>query len=191
MGFLSSASTIYARAYLTGRGREYLFNNTNVRFDSQGNDLFRVTSFTLGDPDVNYNTSEVLPEGNVPDVSGQYDTCLKTALDYEQRNLLFYQNFDQLIATNVDYATDANGNILNVNVNLNDNDLPTGTDANLPAPTGGGSSGTFPTNDIPVTSVPPRGGTAGSGGRTASTTGPQTIAGILAQGDGGSGPKPR
>lgn len=162
MGYLASASTIYARAYLTSRGREYLFNNGNIRFNNLGQDLFLIKTFTLGDPDVNYNTSDQLPPGYVPDVSGTYDTCLKTALDYEQRNLLFFTGFDQVIGNNVDYTTDANGNTLNVNVNLNDNDLLVGTDGNVNRPSGGGafttvgdSSGpnngnTPPTNTNPV-----------------------------------------
>lgn len=129
MGYLASASTIYARAYLTGRGREYLFNNGNIRFNNLGQDLFEIKTFTLGDPDVNYRTSEVLPEGGVPDLSGTYDSCLKTALDYEQRNLLFFQNFDQVVFNDIDYTTDANGNTLNVNVNLNDGDIPVGSDS--------------------------------------------------------------
>ncbi len=131
MGFLASATTIYARAYLTTRGREYLFNNNNIRFNNLGEDLFRIKYFALGDPDVNYRTSPVLPEGFVPDVSGEYDSCLKTALDYEQRNLLFLNNFDQIVGEDVEYTTDANGNILNVNVNLSDNDIPVGTDSNI------------------------------------------------------------
>lgn len=186
MGYLSSGTTIYARAYLTEKGRNYLFNDTNVRFDSLGNDLFRITSFTLGDPDVNYNATQVLPEGQVPDVSGKYDTCLKTALDYQQRNLLFYQNFDQLIANNVDYATDANANILNVNVNLNDNDLPTGTDGNLPSTTGGGSSSTatFPTtrDDVRTQSGGSSSSRNSSGGGSGTFLNPSS-------GNGGSGPK--
>lgn len=174
MGYLTSGTTIYARAYLTGRGREYLFNNSNIRFDSLGNDLFKITSFTLGDPDVNYNTTEVLPEGFVPDVSGKYDTCLKTALDYEQRNLLFFENFDQLIANNVDYTTDANANILSINVNLNDNDLPTGVDGTLPSTGGiGGSGATFPTLD-PTTRTPTPGTSGGRGTTPPQTFGPTT-----------------
>ncbi len=128
MGYLASASTIYARAYLTSRGREYLFNNGNIRFNNLGQDLFRITTFTLGDPDMNYETSELLPAGHVPDVSGKYDTCLKTALDYEQRNLLFHRNFDQVVTEDIDYTTNANGNLVNVDVNIGTNDILVGPD---------------------------------------------------------------
>ena len=173
MGYLASATTIYARAYLTGRGREYLFNNTNIRFDSLGNDLFRITSFTLGDPDVNYKTSEVLPEGWVPDVSGKYDSCLKTALDYEQRNLLFFQNFSQVIGNDVDYTTDANGNILNVNVNLNDNDIAVGVD--------GGTTQTNTNGTVNVVTVSGR-----DGGNVLSNNGNITFTEATVSRQGGS-----
>lgn len=138
MGYIASASTIYARAYLTSRGREYLFNNDNIRFDAVGDDLFEIRTFTLGDPDVNYETTTVLPEGYVPDVSGKYDSCLKTALNYEQRNLLFFENFDQVIGNDIAYVSDANGNVLNININLNDNDIPVGVDGPPNAGPGGG-----------------------------------------------------
>lgn len=137
MGYLASAATIYARAYLTSKGREYLFNRDNIRFNSLGQDLFKIETFTLGDPDVNYETSQVLPEGWVPDISGKYDSCLKTALDYEQRNLLFYQNFDSVITEDIDYTTDANGNLINVDVNIGSNDIPVGVDGTQPAGGGG------------------------------------------------------
>lgn len=128
MGYLSSGSTIYARAYLTEKGRKLFFNNDNVRFDAQGNDLFEIKTFTLGDPDVNYNTLLKLPAGRVPDVSGSYDTCLKTSLDYEQRHLLFYQGFEDVVSTEVEYNTNQTGNILNININLSDGNLPVGND---------------------------------------------------------------
>ena len=138
MGYLASAATIYARAYLTSKGREYLFNRDNIRFNNLGQDLFRIETFTLGDPDVNYETTEILPAGHVPDVSGKYDSCLKTALDYEQRNLLFHQNFDNVITQDIDYTTDANGNLVNVDVNIGGNDILVGVDGNVPTGGGGG-----------------------------------------------------
>ncbi len=132
MGYLASATTIYARAYLTSKGREYLFNRDNIRFNSLGQDLFRIQTFTLGDPDINYETTATLLEGYVPDVSGKYDSCLKTALDYEQRNMLFYQNFDNVITEDIDYTTDANGNLVNVDINIGSNDILVGVDGNVP-----------------------------------------------------------
>lgn len=139
MGYLASAATIYARAYLTSKGREYLFNRDNIRFNNLGQDLFKIETFTLGDPDINYETTEVLLEGYVPDVSGKYDSCLKTALDYEQRNMLFYQNFDNVITEDIDYTTDANGNLVNVDVNIGGNDILVGVDGTVPSGGNGGN----------------------------------------------------
>jgi hypothetical protein len=158
MAFVDSATTVYARAYLTNRGREYLFNKNNIRFDSNSNDLFEIKTFTLGDPDVNYKTSDYLGTGEVPDLSGKYTSCLKTSLDYEQRNLLFYTNFDQVVTDDVEYNTDTPNDILNVSVNLGNGDIPVGADTSPnpntgPNPndtilnSGGGNTGRFSPNN--------------------------------------------
>jgi hypothetical protein len=159
MGYLTSGSTIYARAYLTAKGRELFFNKDNVRFDAQGNDLFEIRTFTLGDPDVNYQTLLKLPAGLVPDVSGSYDGCLKTSLDYEQRHLLFYQGFEDTVSTEVEYNTNQTGNILNVNINLSDGNLPIGTDVTGPV-IGPLNPTTTVISGNPATNT--RGGTTGS-----------------------------
>lgn len=90
MGTLASATTVYAVAYLTEKGRTYLFNKNNVRFDSNGNDLFEIQTFTLSDPDSNYRTSARLESGDVPDITGKSDNSLKTTADYTQSSLLYY-----------------------------------------------------------------------------------------------------
>lgn len=141
MGFLSSANTIYARAYLTEKGREYLFNKNNVRFDASGNDLFEIKTFTLGDADINYEALVQPGTGEVPDISGKNESCLKTSVNYEQRNLLFYKDFDKIVTTNVIYATNAPGNILNINVNTGSNQLPIGPDSVGPGIDSGSGSG--------------------------------------------------
>lgn len=104
MGYLASSSTIYARAYLTDTGRAYLFNQNNTRFDTSGDDLFLVRKFAISDADTNYQTTLLLETGEVPDVTGKSEGCLKTAADYVQRNLIPYV-FEN-IPTNVDYNTD-------------------------------------------------------------------------------------
>lgn len=90
MGKIASASTVYAVAYLTEKGRTYLFNKNNVRFDSSGNDLFEIKTFTLSDPDSNYQTSQRLESGDIPDITGKSDSSLKTTADYVQGSLLYY-----------------------------------------------------------------------------------------------------
>jgi len=107
MGYIPSADTIYAVAYLTEIGRNYLFNKTNNRFDTSGDDLFEITKFTLSDGDTNYQTIELLSTGEVPDVTGKNEDCLKTTSSYVQSNLISFI-FDDT-PTNVEYSTDLNG----------------------------------------------------------------------------------
>jgi hypothetical protein len=107
MGYIPSADTIYAVAYLTETGRNYLFNETNGRFDASGDDLFEITKFTLSDADTNYQTTLILSSGEVPDVTGKSEGCLKTTANYVQTNLLAFV-FDDT-PTNVSYATSLDG----------------------------------------------------------------------------------
>lgn len=105
MGYIPSASSVYAVAYLTDIGRGYLFNKNNDRFDSNGDDLFEIKKFTLSDTDTNYKTLGILLDsGDVPDVTGKSDNFLKTAVNYIQANLVSYV-FDGT-PNNVQYSTD-------------------------------------------------------------------------------------
>lgn len=111
MGYIPSAETIYAVAYLTETGRNYLFNKTNNRFDGNGDDLFEITKFTLSDADANYRVNQSdgspykLESGEVPDIAGSRGgDCLKTTANYIQGNLIAYI-FDDT-PTNVEYSTD-------------------------------------------------------------------------------------
>ena len=115
MGKIPSATTAYATAYLTERGRKYLFNQGNVRFDSAGNDLLEVLYFTLSDADTNYQTVARLASGDVPDISGKNDNCIKATADYTQTNLL-YQTVDVLLLADPLYNTSVPGNILSLDV---------------------------------------------------------------------------
>lgn len=104
MGYIPSAETVYAVAYLTELGRTYLFDKDGIRFDGIGDDLFEITKFTLSDADTNYQTILNLSSGEVPDVTGKNDGCLKTTSNYVQNNLIAYV-FDNT-PTDVEYATD-------------------------------------------------------------------------------------
>lgn len=90
MGKITSAATIYATAYLTEKGRQYLFNQGNIRFDTAGNDLLKIESFTLSDTDTNYITAARLESGDVPDISGKSENCIKATADYYQTIFLYY-----------------------------------------------------------------------------------------------------
>jgi hypothetical protein len=115
MGKLASASTVYATAYLTERGRKYLFNQGNIRFDAAGNDLLEMLYFTLSDSDTNYQTVARLASGDVPDISGKNDNCIKATADYTQSNLL-YQTVDVLVLADPLYSTNAADNIIVMDV---------------------------------------------------------------------------
>jgi hypothetical protein len=82
MARIASATTTVVNAYLTEVGRQalYGFNQFGAtRFSDQGEDLLRVTDFSLYDTDVNYQAFEKLESGDVPDISGTgTNECLKT-----------------------------------------------------------------------------------------------------------------
>ncbi len=142
MGFVTSGSSIQGTAYLTGLGRKYLFNQNNIRFDGDGDDLFEIKSFALGDPDHNYLVGTNLLAGQVPDISGESEGCLKSAVDYVQTSMLLYSNFDNLATSAVTYdvtGTFVSEDVLAININFGGSSLPTGTDTGNPpnSPTGG------------------------------------------------------
>ena len=82
MGAITSASTVYATAYLTEVGRKYLFQEgNNVRFvtlpDGTKIDKLKIERFSLGDPDVNYQLPYFLESGDIPDLSGENEKSLE------------------------------------------------------------------------------------------------------------------
>jgi hypothetical protein len=98
MGNILSADTIYATAYLTEKGRNYLFNPIGSgrilsNDDGQSIDLFRVTSFSLSDPDVNYKLASdyIFETGDITDISGKNDGCIKGTIVKEEENMIVYQ----------------------------------------------------------------------------------------------------
>ena len=139
MGKLASASTVYATAYLTERGRKYLFNQGNIRFDVAGNDLLEMLYFTLSDADTNYKTIARLASGDVPDISGKNDNCIKATADYTQTNLL-YQTVDILVLADPLYST-----------NLPDNNLILDVDSATVFPTASGTDTPPPTTTTTTT----------------------------------------
>lgn len=84
MGFIASSSTVYAQAYLTELGRQYLFDSpSKPRYITLSNgqtvDRLRIERFSLGDPDVNYNLPLLLESGEIPDLSGENEECVTGA----------------------------------------------------------------------------------------------------------------
>lgn len=76
MGFLPSSSTQTLYAYLTQKGREYVFTGNKEQF--------QISQFTLHDNDINYYVAKnlinlnynKLPRGFVPDITGDNDDCV-------------------------------------------------------------------------------------------------------------------
>lgn len=77
MGFINKSNKIVLNAFYTQKGRTYYLNGT----DQEKKPLY----FSLGDSDTNYiigsNSENVLDSGFVPDLSGNYDDCLKGVAD--------------------------------------------------------------------------------------------------------------
>lgn len=143
MGYIPSAETVYATAYLTDIGRTYLFNKNNERFNSNGDDLFEIKKFTLSDIDTNYKTPLLLESGDVPDITGKNEGCLKTTANYIQSNLIAFV-FDGS-PINVEYVTDLPINRLTPELNIYEGSIPSSTETPpplpaQPTPIGGGST---------------------------------------------------
>lgn len=93
MGLIQSATTVYARAYLTELGRQYLFDATSKpRYVTLSNgrtvDRLKITRFSLGDPDVNYQLPLPLTSGDIPDLSGENENAVTGAKGRSLTNLI-------------------------------------------------------------------------------------------------------
>lgn len=93
MGLIQSATTVYARAYLTELGRQYLFDaTTKPRYITLSNgrtvDRLKITRFSLGDPDVNYQLPLPLTSGDIPDLSGENENAVTGAKGRSLTNLI-------------------------------------------------------------------------------------------------------
>lgn len=90
MAKVNSASTLNLQAYLTDRGRRFVFGyneqGENIRFDNQGNDRFEIVEFSLYDADVNYDAFFKLESGDLPDVTGSNDNTLRTIINQNKKN---------------------------------------------------------------------------------------------------------
>lgn len=122
MGQILSASSIYAVAYLTEKGRKYLFDENNIRYTTTSTgeliDRFKITHFSLSDPDVNYNlvSGTILESGDIPDVSGENEGSIKGTVMSTEKNLISY---DDSIGSNTTYiySTSQSNNSLVLNIN--------------------------------------------------------------------------
>ena len=80
MGYITSGATVYIDCFLTQKGKELFFIG-------EDEDII-VKYFSLGDSDTNYvitnnlnittQDDNVLTEGFIPSISGNYDECAKS-----------------------------------------------------------------------------------------------------------------
>jgi hypothetical protein len=124
MGAITSATTVYATAYLTEIGRKYLFQDeNNPRFvelsDGTQVDRLQVERFSLGDPDVNYKLPDLLTSGDIPDLSGENEGNITGAKGRTLTNLISPQ--DASLATELDtleYITSKKDIVMDLNKDL-------------------------------------------------------------------------
>lgn len=92
MALLVSSTTVYAQAYLTELGRQYLFDGLkNPRYrniDGTIIDLLKIERFSLEDPDINYKLPLSLESGDIPDISGENESAIKGTKGRTLRNLI-------------------------------------------------------------------------------------------------------
>lgn len=123
MGLIPSATTVYARAYLTELGRQYLFDAiSKPRYVTLANgatvDRLKITRFSLGDPDVNYQLPLPLTSGDIPDLSGENENAVTGAKGRSLTNLISpaSSNIPANDITSVVYKTTTNAINFNTNV---------------------------------------------------------------------------
>lgn len=110
MGLIQSADTVYAIAYLTELGRQYLFDSPKKpRYLTDANgktiDRLRIERFSLGDPDVNYDLPLLLESGDVPDLSGENENAITGAKGRTLTNLICPNEASFLDTDDLSYST--------------------------------------------------------------------------------------
>ena len=132
MGHILSSETIYAAAFLTEIGRQYLFDPmANKRFDLDTDiDAFKIVYFSMSDPDYNYNvTSGIQFEtGDIANISGKNEDCIKGTIMKNENNLISVDGVIRIGKTAVatqppsidePYVLATNSPINTIQVNLN------------------------------------------------------------------------
>jgi hypothetical protein len=89
-------------------------------------------TFTLSDPDTNYRTTERLASGDVPDITGKSEGCLKATTDYVQTTFSYF-TVDSAALADPLYQTDAVGNTVTINT---DTTFTTNATTDVPPTTG-------------------------------------------------------
>jgi hypothetical protein len=102
MGFIPSSTTQTLSAYLTQQGRKYILSGTKADFT--------IKYFSLHDSDVNYTIGanivssnyNNLPNGFVPDITGDISECIKSIAEGIRPNQNSYLIVTASTATLID-----------------------------------------------------------------------------------------
>lgn len=133
MGNVLSSDTIYAVAYLTDLGRKLIFDPIgNNRFTESNNgiiDAFKIVYFSASDPDYNYNVTQGIEfeTGDIANISGKNDDCIKGTVVSEETNLISVNgevggilNVEDEIGRDIDnqYVLSTEGKVNVVSINI-------------------------------------------------------------------------
>lgn len=84
MAFIASSTTVYAKAYLTELGRQYLFDSPNKpRYktldDGTSIDQLKIERFSFHDSSIDYNVADLPVSGDIIDVTGESENTITGA----------------------------------------------------------------------------------------------------------------
>lgn len=93
MGFIPENNKTKLNAFLTQKGRTYYISGTDIDR--------KVKYFSLGDSDTNYlisaNDSNYLTSGFIPDLTGNYENCIKTISEGIELESLIFKSPNQTV----------------------------------------------------------------------------------------------
>lgn len=118
MGFIPENNKTILTAFLTQKGRTYYISGTESDR--------KVVYFSLGDSDTNYlisaNDENYLYSGFIPDLTGNYENCIKTITDGVELESLIFSKSNQTVNNYEIRFFDSNNvdgiNSLNIKVDL-------------------------------------------------------------------------
>jgi hypothetical protein len=118
MGFIPENNKTILTAFLTQKGRTYYISGTESDR--------KVVYFSLGDSDTNYlisaNDENYLYSGFIPDLTGNYENCIKTITDGVELESLIFSKPNQAVGNYEIRFFDSNNidgiNSLNIKVDL-------------------------------------------------------------------------
>ncbi len=127
MAYQLSANTYNLNAFLTELGRTYLFGfddktKKQIRFDSDGQDLFSPKKFSVNDTDINYKSEEKLDANDLPILAGNRGVVgIKTMMNSKRKNFIVNSlGFNSNISfdSSMQEIKDISANTITIKVNV-------------------------------------------------------------------------